>query len=128
MSGRDVSPQVADERLERALSLVLVAGVVISALLIAAGFLASFVVGWTASLVGAQASDQATTDFSGLLARLTDLQPLAITQLGLLALVATPVIRVAASVLAFAAQHDRLYVAVSAIVLVLLLLSLVVLR
>jgi uncharacterized membrane protein len=45
-------------------------------------------------------------------------------QLGILALVATPVIRVLFSVLAFAVQRDRLYVPVTMIVLAILLYGL----
>jgi uncharacterized membrane protein len=45
-------------------------------------------------------------------------------QLGLLVLIATPVARVAFSVVAFALQRDRTYVGVTLIVLALLLLSL----
>ncbi len=123
-----MSGQPADERLERGLSLVLVVGVIISAALIAAGFAASFAVGWTGSLLGQATSAPPTTDFSALLPRLVALQPLAISQLGLLALVLTPFVRVAASLLAFAFERDWLYVAISTAVLVLLLLSLIALR
>jgi uncharacterized membrane protein len=45
-------------------------------------------------------------------------------QLGLLVLMATPVARVALSVVVFSVQHDRTYVAVTLVVLTLLLLSL----
>jgi uncharacterized membrane protein len=45
-------------------------------------------------------------------------------QLGLLVLIATPVARVAFSLVAFGVQRDRTYVAVTLIVLTLLLLSL----
>jgi len=45
-------------------------------------------------------------------------------QLGLLLLIATPVVRVAVSVGAFAVQRDRLYVAITLIVLTILLYSL----
>jgi uncharacterized membrane protein len=45
-------------------------------------------------------------------------------QLGLLLLIATPVARVAFSVVAFAMQRDRLYVAVALIVLAVLMYSL----
>jgi uncharacterized membrane protein len=48
-----------------------------------------------------------------------------IIQLGLLLLVATPVARVAFSLYVFARQHDRLYVGVTLIVLVLLTYSLI---
>ncbi len=50
--------------------------------------------------------------------------PEAIIQLGLLLLIATPIARVALSLLAFVKQHDRTYVVVTTIVLALLLYSL----
>lgn len=49
---------------------------------------------------------------------------LAVIQLGLLMLIATPIARVLFSVIAFLAERDYLYVVVSAIVLVVLLYSL----
>jgi uncharacterized membrane protein len=52
------------------------------------------------------------------------LHPDAIIQLGLLLLIATPIARVALSLLAFAKQHDRTYMLVTGIVLALLLYSL----
>jgi uncharacterized membrane protein len=52
------------------------------------------------------------------------LQPEAVIQLGLLLLIATPIARVALSLLAFVKQHDRTYIVVTSIVLVLLLYSL----
>ena len=51
-----------------------------------------------------------------------------IAQLGLLVLVATPVIRVGVSLIAFVVERDRLYVAITAAVLGLLLLSLFLVR
>jgi uncharacterized membrane protein len=48
----------------------------------------------------------------------------AIIQIGLLLLIATPVMRVVFSMIAFALEKDRLYVALTLIVLVILLLSL----
>jgi uncharacterized membrane protein len=47
-----------------------------------------------------------------------------IIQLGLLCLIATPVARVAFSIWGFAAEHDRLYMIFTGIVLVILLYSL----
>src|ERR1700680_2031774 len=57
--------------------------------------------------------------WSGLLA----LQPQAVIVLGLLLLIATPVLRVAVSVVAFALEHDRRYVVITLIVLTILLFS-----
>jgi uncharacterized membrane protein len=50
--------------------------------------------------------------------------PRAIVQLGLVLLIATPVARVALTLAAFAAQRDRMYVAMTALVLTLLLVGL----
>ena len=52
------------------------------------------------------------------------LDPRALVQLGILLLIATPVARVALTLVAFLRQRDRLYVAVTALVLVLLLYGL----
>jgi uncharacterized membrane protein len=53
------------------------------------------------------------------------LRPPYIIQLGLLLLIATPVVRVAFSVFAFAAERDWTYVAITLIVLVILVVSIV---
>lgn len=51
------------------------------------------------------------------------LQPQAVIALGLLLLIATPVVRVAVSVVAFAIEHDRRYVIITLIVLAILVAS-----
>jgi uncharacterized membrane protein len=61
---------------------------------------------------------------SGILSGAVRGQSLAIIQLGLLMLIATPIARVLFSVLAFLAERDYLYVVVSSIVLAVLLYSL----
>lgn len=60
----------------------------------------------------------------GVLAGAVALQAHAIVQLGLLLLIATPIARVALSLVAFVHQHDGLYVAITTIVLTLLLYGL----
>lgn len=119
---------MTDDRFERSMSVVLTVGVVVSASMVAAGFAASFIVGWTGSLLGASAAATQTTEFSELLQRLLVLQPLAIVQAGLVVLIATPVVRVAATGLGFWRQRDSLYVALSLLVLALLAVSLGLLR
>ena len=59
-------------------------------------------------------------------AGLAELRGQAIVALGLLILVATPVARVAVSILLFLEERDRTYAAITSIVLLLLILSLVV--
>jgi len=120
---------VSPQRFRLMVSLVLAVGVGVSATLIGAGFVAALAVGWQGSLVGATTTASApTADFGGLTSRLGMLEPLAIAQLGLLTLLATPVVRVAASVVAFALEGDRLYAAITATVLAILLASLFLLR
>jgi uncharacterized membrane protein len=60
---------------------------------------------------------------SGLLHAVARLDPVAIIQLGLLLLIATPILRVIFCVVGFALQRDKLYVAVSSTVLLILLYS-----
>ncbi len=61
---------------------------------------------------------------SGIVRQTLDLRARAAIQLGLLLLIATPVLRVAVSMVAFALERDKLYTAVAAVVLVGLLYSL----
>jgi uncharacterized membrane protein len=56
-------------------------------------------------------------------AGLLGLHPQAFITLGLLLLIATPVLRVAVSVVAFAIEHDRLYVVITLLVLAILIAS-----
>jgi uncharacterized membrane protein len=116
------------ERFRAWVSTVLIVGAIVSATLVAIGFLTSLVVGWNGSLVGAARARIDPTDFSGVLAGIGALRPIAIAQAGLLVLVATPVSRVAVSLVAFLLERDRLYAAITAAVLGLLLFSLLVVR
>ncbi len=116
------------ERFRTMVSLVLAVGVLVSAALIAAGFAAALLIGWQAAPLGGTPSTAATTDFSNLPARLAALEPLAFSQLGLLVLLATPVVRVAASVAGFALESDRLYTAITLAVLAILLASIFLFR
>ncbi|MGH2513757.1 MAG: DUF1634 domain-containing protein [Candidatus Limnocylindrales bacterium] len=111
------------ERLRGLVSSVLLAGVLVSATLITLGFASSFFVGWRGSLLGLAAGTEGKTDFGGLLVNLGALRPQAIAQLGLLVLIATPILRVATSLVGFAAEGDRLYVAITGFVLAVLVVS-----
>lgn len=64
-------------------------------------------------------------EVGGILGRAAEWRGRGIIQLGLLVLLATPVLRVAFSIVAFARERDRLYVAVTSIVLAVLLYSIV---
>lgn len=62
---------------------------------------------------------------TGIVATATTGNSLGIIQLGILVLIATPVMRVALSLFLFISQRDKIYVAITSIVLLLLLYSLV---
>ncbi len=110
------------------LSRLLLGGVSVAAALMAAGLLSALAVGWTGSLIGAAPVAHEVGDFSRTLAGLADLRPFAVAQLGLLVLLATPVLRVATSAVAFALEGDRLYALISGLVLAILLTSIFLVR
>jgi uncharacterized membrane protein len=116
------------EEFRRIVSRVLIGGVAVSAILVALGFFSSLLVGWRGSPLGAPPGGAAPTDFGDWPAGVLALRPEAIAQLGLLVLVATPVLRVATSVVVFLLEGDSLYAALTLIVLGILLGSLLVLR
>jgi uncharacterized membrane protein len=107
---------------------VLIIGVALSAVLMTVGFVTSLAVGWEGSLRGLPATTLPASDFSGVGPGLRELRPIAFAQAGLLALIATPVLRVVASVVAFVFERDRLYAVITMVVLAILLVSLFGLR
>jgi uncharacterized membrane protein len=115
---------VSPARFRDMVSRVLVFGVLASAACIAVGFGGALAVGWDGSFGGAPTSGLAATDFSGVPAGLVALRPIAFTQAGLLVLLATPVLRIAASFAGFALEGDRLYASITLAVLAILLISL----
>jgi uncharacterized membrane protein len=117
------------QRAEEVISVVLRLGVLISAALVVAGTLMTFAhhpdyVSDPAALdrvvePGADFPRTLSEVASGIAAG----RGRAVVTLGLLVLVATPVIRVAVSIMAFARQRDRTFVVITSTVLLLLLLS-----
>lgn len=116
------------ERFRVLVSTVLIVGVLTSAVLIALGFVTSLFVGWEGSLFGEPTGMDPTTDFGALVAGLLAGRPIAFAQAGLVVLVATPVVRVAASMIAFVLEGDRLYATLTLVVLAILLTSLLLVR
>jgi len=123
-----MSPAIkpTDQQFEIFLGKLLRTGVVIAALIVLAGGV------WFLSEAHGARREYAT--FRGVPAELSSLdeifhgavggQALAVIQLGILVLIATPVARVLFSMLGFALEKDWMYVGVTAMVLVLLLYSL----
>jgi uncharacterized membrane protein len=120
-------PNARADDLRLVVARVLTVGIALSAALILAGFVASLIVGWDGSLLGAGTGGD-PSDVGALAEGLRSLRPQAIAQLGLLTLILTPMSRVAASLVLFAVEHDRTYVVISAIVLAILLTGLLVIR
>jgi uncharacterized membrane protein len=116
-------PSAAAEAMRLAVSRVLTAGIIVSAVLLVVGFVGALALGWGGSLIGRPAVSAQLTDFGAMLDGLGALRPAAIGQLGLIALVLTPVSRVAASILLFALERDRTYVVITTAVLLILLAS-----
>jgi len=112
--------------MDRIIGLILRAGVLTAALVVLAGglfYLKQY--GFQVPAYGifyGEPSD--LRNIPGIIRDTLEFQPRGIIQLGLLLLIATPVVRVAFSVIGFARQRDKVYVLVTLIVLGLLLYSL----
>jgi uncharacterized membrane protein len=116
----------SDEQIEIIIGGMLRTGVVLSSALVAGGGI------WYLWQSGAETPQygvfrgepETLRSISGIVRGAAALDPKCWIQLGLLLLIATPVARVLFSIAAFAAQRDRTYVAVTALVAAILLFSL----
>lgn len=112
---------------------VLRAGVLVSAAVIVFGVVELAVANGASDASGSLSYNPNTIPHGGfdvglpaLVNGLMGLQPYALIELGAIILIATPVSRVLISIFLFAAERDRLYVVVTAVVLALLLFSMLV--
>ncbi len=116
---------------EPLIATLLLGGVGVSAALLVLGLALFLVTGRSgygevatvAVLTGPSAASQYPHSIGSILRGVAELRSFAIVELGIVVLVATPVLRVAASVFLFLAEEDRVFVAVTVAVLVLLLSS-----
>jgi uncharacterized membrane protein len=111
---------VTDDRMDQIIGQLLRAGVILAAAVVFAGGI------WYLAAAGdrVRAYRPFHPDVQGLHALFTLPHPQALILLGLLILIATPVARVVFSLIAFAMEGDRLYVAFTLTVLAILLYSL----
>ena len=100
---------------EMTVRLVLLAGIAVSVALMVAGIVLAIARG-----VGLP---RAVVPLADLAHGLATLEPAAYVSLGLITLVATPFVRVAGSIVAFAREHDRRYVLITSAVLAVMLFS-----
>jgi len=116
-----------DQQMDVVISVILRAGVIISSLIVLAGgilYLHHYGFGQPDYRV----FHGEPTDLSkipGIIRDAVAWRPRGIIQFGVLLLIATPIVRVTFTIIAFALQRDRVYVAVTLIVLAVLLYSLV---
>lgn len=114
-----------DQRVEVIISVLLRTGVILAASVVLLGgvcHLARYG-GEAADYHHFQAAAQSFRSVSGVIHAVSPSNCRAVIQLGLLLLIATPIARVAFSLVAFALEHDRTYIALTAIVLAILLYS-----
>ncbi len=115
-----------DEQMDAAIAVILRTGVIIAALTVLVGGI-YYLVRYGFALPDYRVFLGEPADMrsiSGIVSDALALRPRGIIQFGLLLLIATPIVRVAFAVLAFALQRDRVYVIVTLIVLGVLLYSL----
>ncbi len=116
-----------DKRMEVLIGNLLRGGVVLSAIVVSCGA-AVYLVRHGHSPVSYRTFQSEPSNLrtvSGIFREAFALRGRGIIQLGLLLLIATPVARVAFSIFGFAEEHDRLYVIVASIVLLILAYSLI---
>jgi uncharacterized membrane protein len=115
-----------DHRVENMMGRLLQAGVLLaSTVVLIGGFLYLHAYAGTAKNYRAFVSEPGSLRHPGELLRLLMTgDPAAIVQLGVLLLIATPIARVVFAAIGFAVERDRLYLAISLVVLVVLLLGL----
>jgi uncharacterized membrane protein len=115
-----------DEQMERVVSTLLRSGVIVAALVVLVGGVLYLIrLGSTLPNYAIFRGEPADLrSVSGIIRDVLALHTRGLIQLGLLLLIATPVARVAFSILAFALQRDRTYVVVTLIVLGVLIYSL----
>jgi len=124
-----LSPQRPRADLNEAIGKILRYGVALSSAVVAAGLVLMLFApppGAPATLQATLAANfgRPTLSPSALLAGIAHGSAVSVLQLGMLILIATPITRVAASVLLFLRERDMLYVGVTLLVLGMLLLAL----
>ncbi len=114
-----------DEQMERIVGNLLRIGVTVAALVVLSGGIVYLMqsAGDLPHLAVFQGEPADLRSVAGIVRDAIRLRPAALIQFGLLLLIATPVVRVAFSILAFALQRDYTYVIVTLIVFLVLMSS-----
>jgi uncharacterized membrane protein len=117
---------ISDEAVEQVIGRLLQIGVLISAVVVVAGGVALLIrYGAVRADFGSfRGEPSELSTLRGIIRGAFRLDSTAIVQLGLVLLIATPIVRVGLTLVAFWRQRDRLYVCITAIVLTLLVYGL----
>jgi uncharacterized membrane protein len=115
---RDEAASHTMDAVERTVSRVLIVGIAVSVVLMAIGIVLS--------ALDSVGMPRGVTPLAQLPAGLAALEPGAYLSLGLITLIATPFVRVGGSIIAFAREHDRRYVLITAVVFTVMCLSVLV--
>jgi len=117
---------VTDARLEKWVAVALRTGVLLAAAVVLAGGIDYLIAnaGGTAKFSPFHGEPAQYRDLRGIFQAAAGGDSKGIIQLGLVLLVATPVVRVGLSLIGFAVERDRVYVTVTAVVLGILIVSL----
>ena len=120
------APAASDHRVEQVVGRLLQVGVLVAAAVVLAGGIGLLLTygGAPADFRVFRAEPSGLQTVGGIVRGALALDSRAVVQLGLVLLIATPVARVALTLVAFVLQRDRLYVPITATVLALLLYSL----
>jgi uncharacterized membrane protein len=115
-----------DERVEQIISVLLRTGVILSAAVVLAGGICFLVRhgNESADYRSFHGTPEAYQTISGVIRAIGPSNCRAVIQFGLLLLIATPIVRVSFSLVAFVLERDRVYTVVTLIVLAILLYSL----
>ena len=119
--------QTSDQKLETAIGIMLRAGVTIAAAVVFLGGILYLrhPAGPAPDYTHFHSAPPEALSIRGTFAGVVHGSDLSIIQLGLLLLIATPVVRVVFALVGFLLERDRLYTIVSAVVLAILLFSLI---
>jgi uncharacterized membrane protein len=101
--------------IERTVNRILVVGVTVAVALMAAGLVLG--------VAGGEGLPSHVVSLGDLPSLLGSFDPAAYLSLGLIVLIATPFARVAGTIVAFAREHDRRYVVITVVVLVVMCLG-----
>lgn len=108
-------------KIERNIGKILRAGVFVSSAVIIVGILMFVLTGHSGCATG-----EWPVRFDAILSGLVGFKALAWLMTGLFLLILTPVLRVVASIFSFAREGDKLYVAITTLVLVILLVAMII--